>query len=64
MKIDWKNSIKLIFSFFIVCIAGKMTPQWIEFQKLTRIQYLFGATIALFISAYFLYEPLKKVLFK
>lgn len=42
-----------------IMIAGKMTPQWLEFQELSRATYLLFSFVFLTIGMIFLIKPIK-----
>ncbi len=49
----------LFLSFTFIMIGAKMTPQWIEFQQLSRVNYLIFSFIFLTIGVIFLLKPIK-----
>ncbi len=62
-KINWKELIFFTLGFILVSVSSKMTPQWVEFQSLSRPVYLTISIITTFIGMLFFLKPLTLIVF-
>ena len=56
------NLILLIMSLSFIMIGAKCTPQWIEFQNLSRMNYILFSIVFLGIGMIFIIKPLKTMI--
>ena len=63
-RVNWKEVILFLFGIIFLVGAGKMTPQWLEFQNVSRPVYLTISFITLICAVLLIRPAVKLFMFK